>query len=125
MANKAAFAIYRRVNRMRLAVEFAPNGVLGKMRICVLLIVLLCPVTCLSVVGEGMGETSDESVTLVFEDNLIDGKFSAFAKAPRRLSRQARIELAPSRTISSSYYERLIEVRDRWQLHPAGQHSIL
>ena len=54
--------------------------------------------------------TSADSVTLVFEDNLIDGKFSPFAKVATRLSRQSRIELTPLRTVSSAYYERLIEV---------------
>jgi hypothetical protein len=54
--------------------------------------------------------TTDDSVALHFEDNVIDGKFSSFAKMNLRLSGQSNIELLPSRSISSLQYERLIEV---------------
>jgi hypothetical protein len=56
------------------------------------------------------GDTTDDSVSLNLEDNVIDGKFSSFAKTNVRLSRQSNIELSPSRTISSLQYQRLIEV---------------
>ncbi|CAF0903310.1 unnamed protein product [Adineta steineri] len=54
-------------------------------------------------------DTTDDSILLNFEDNVIDGKFSSFAKMNIRLSRQSKIELAPSRTILSLQYKRLIE----------------
>ncbi|CAF1136145.1 unnamed protein product [Rotaria sp. Silwood1] len=54
-------------------------------------------------------DTIDDIVSLNIEDNVIDGKFVSFAKTNIRLSRQSNIELSPSRTISSSQYERLIE----------------
>jgi len=56
------------------------------------------------------GDIADDSVSFNFEDNVIDGKFSSFAKMNVRLSRQSNIELSPSRTISSFQYQRLIEV---------------
>ncbi len=40
---------------------------------------------------------------------LLDGKFLSFSKTNIRLSRQSNLDLTPSRTISSSQYERLID----------------
>ena len=59
---------------------------------------------------QAANELTDDSVLLTFEDNLLDRKFSPFSKTNLRLSRQAKIELSPLRTISSSQYQRLIEV---------------
>ena len=60
---------------------------------------------------QASNELTDDSVLLTFEDNLVDRKFSPFSKTNLRLSRQSKIELSPLRTISSSHYQRLIEVR--------------
>jgi hypothetical protein len=60
---------------------------------------------------------------LNFEDNIgkkktkklfknliyLDGKFSSLSKMNIRLSRQTNLDLTPSRTISSSQYQRLID----------------
>ncbi|CAF1243505.1 unnamed protein product [Rotaria magnacalcarata] len=50
-------------------------------------------------------DTNDDLVSLNFEDN-IEGKFLSFSKLNIRLSRQSNADLTPTRTISSSQYER-------------------
>lgn len=55
-------------------------------------------------------DSNDDIVALNIEDNILDGKYLSFTKVNIRLTRQLNIELTPSRSLSSSHYERLIEV---------------
>lgn len=71
---------------------------------------------------------NDDSITLNLEDNLgkidresedraldfdLDGKFSSFAKPTLRLSRQAMLDVTPSRSIPSVQYEGLMDELDQ------------
>ncbi|CAF3605488.1 unnamed protein product [Rotaria sordida] len=66
-------------------------------------------------------DTNDDLVSLNFEDN-IDGKFISFSKMNIRLSRQSNLDLPPSRTISSSQYERLINLNNDYQYYTLKVH---
>ncbi|CAF2770885.1 unnamed protein product [Rotaria sp. Silwood2] len=88
-------------------------------------IVVRCMVLLLLILQLGLvlafSDTNDDLISLNFEDN-IDGKFISFSKMNIRLSRQSNLDLSPSRTISSSQYERLINFNNDYQYYALKVH---